>query len=131
MKILHCNLNFKPYDTWFLYDTATDKNRRLLLGKCPNCKKDVVALIEERKSDGKIYNQIETGAIATKLIDNAILKKDIVISASEIAIKKGKPFGLCYGENKEIHNTKGQVVAIRQRRCDWFGQKEILKEIKT
>ena len=43
--------------------------------------------------------------------------------------QKGRPFGLCYGDNKEIHNNKGEVIKIRQSRCDWFGQKEVLKEV--
>lgn len=126
MKITHCNLTFNPYDVWFLYDNASDKNRRLLLGKCPNCNKDVVALVEERKRDSVVFRQVETGAKATKLIDDAILKQDVVYSANELKAKKGNPFGLCYGDNKEIHNNKGEVVKIRVNRCDFFGQKEEL-----
>lgn len=129
MKITHCNLTFNPYDIWFLYDNATDKNRRLLLGKCPICKKDVVTLLEERKKDSKIFCQIESGKKAIKLIDIAILKKDIIYTANEIKNKKGNLFGLCYGDNKEIHNNKGEVIKIRQSRCDWYGQKEVINEV--
>lgn len=126
MKIVHCNRKFKPYDVWFLFDNAINKNRRLLLGKCPNCQKDVVALIEERKSDSKIFNQIETGENARHIIDNVIIKQDVVYSAKDLKIKKGNPTGLCYGDNKEIHNNKGEVIKIRVNRCDFFGQKEEL-----
>ena len=73
-------MTIRPYDVWFLYDNATDKNRRLLLGKCPHCKKDIVLLSEERKSDNRIFNQVESGDKATALIDRAILKKDIVLN---------------------------------------------------
>ena len=129
MKINHCNNDFNSYDVWFLYDNATDKNRRLLLGKCPVCKKDVVALVETRKQDGRIFVQKETGEKAVKLIDDAIVKNDIVYSESELKAKQGNgaPFGLCYGDNKEIHNNKGEVVGIRVNRCDFFGQKELLQ----
>lgn len=124
-------MTFRPYDIWFLFDNSTDKNRRLLLGKCPNCKKDVVVLIEERKRDGKIFKQVETGEKATDIVDKILAKKDVVYSVNELKQKKGKPFGLCYGDNREIHNNKGQVIKIRQSRCDWFGQKEILKEFAS
>ncbi len=130
MKINHCNNNFNSYDVWFLYDNATDKNRRLLLGKCPVCHKDICCLVETRKSDDRIFIQKEVGEKAVKLIDDAILKADVVYSESELKIKQGKgsPFGLCYGDNKEIHNNKGEVVKIRVKRCDWYGQDEIIKE---
>ena len=129
MKINHCNNDFNSYDVWFLYDNATDKNRRLLLGKCPVCKKDVVCLVEERKSDGRIFVQKETGEKAIKLIDNAIIKNDVVYSESSLKIKQGNgaPFGLCYGDNKEIHNNKGEVIGVRVNRCDFFGQKETIQ----
>lgn len=132
MKINHCNNDFNSYDVWFLYDNATDKNRRLLLGKCPVCRKDVVALIEERKSDGRIFVQKEVGLNATKLIDDAIRKKDVVYSESELKIKQGNgaPLGLCYGDNREIKNNKGEVVRIRVKRCDWYGQSEVIKDEK-
>ena len=129
MKINHCNNDFNSYDVWFLFDNATDKNRRLLLGKCPVCKKDVCCLVEERKADGKIFVQKETGEKAIKLIDDAILKRDVVYSESSLKIKQGNgaPFGLCYGDNKEIHNHKGEVIGVRVNRCDWYGQKETIQ----
>jgi hypothetical protein len=133
MKINHCNITFKPYDIWFLYDNATDKNRRLLLGKCPNCKKDIVVLIEERKSDNRIFKQVESGQKAGEILDRAIAKKDVIYSASELSIKQGKgsPLGLCYFENKEIHNHKGEIIRIRRTRCDFYGQKENYQEIAS
>jgi len=128
VKINHCNNDFNSYDVWFLYDNATDKNRRLLLGKCPVCKKDVVALVETRKNDGRIFVQKETGEKAVKLIDDAILKDDVVYSESSLKITQGNgaPFGLCYGKNKEIHKN-GKVVGIQVERCDFFGQKELIQ----
>lgn len=129
MGIVHCNRVFKPYDVWFLYDSATFKKRRLLLGRCPVCKKDVVVLVEERKCDNKKFSQVEIGVKAMGLIDCAIAKRDVVYCVSELRIRKGKPFGLCYGDNKEIRNNKGEVVKIRQSRCDWYAQKELLKEV--
>ena len=129
MKLNHCNNDFNSYDVWFLYDNATDKNRRLLLGRCPVCKKDVVALVETRKNDGRVFVQKETGEKAVKLIDDAILKNDVVYSETSLKIKQGNgaPFGLCYGDNKEIHNHKGEVIGVRVNRCDWYAQKETIQ----
>lgn len=129
VKLTHCNLTFRPYNIWFLYDTATDKNRRLFLGMCPSCKKDVVSLVEERKIDGRVFVQIESGLKGQSLIDNAILKDDIIYSANEFKNKKGLPCGWVHGENKEIHNNKGEVIKIVQKQCDFFGQKRLIKEI--
>jgi len=131
MKINHCMIDFNAYDVWFLFDNAKNKKRRLLLGKCPVCKKDVVCLVEERKTDGVIFVQKEVGAKATKMIDDALYKKDVVYCESELKIKQGngKPLGLCYGDSKELHNNKGEVVKIRVKRCDWYGQEETIKEI--
>lgn len=130
MSIIHCNLSFRPYDVWFLYDNATDKNRRLLLGKCPQCKKNIVVLVEERKTDNRIFTQTECGKKASLILDNIITKNDVIYSASDVSIKQGNgsPFGLCYFENKEIHNSKGKVIQIRRTRCDFYGQKEVYQK---
>ena len=40
--------------------------------------------------------------------------------------RKGKPYGWTYGSNKEIHNNKGEVISIRRRRCDYYGNSEIV-----
>lgn len=129
MKINHCNIDFNSYDVWFLYDNATDKKRHLLLGRCPVCKKDIVVLVETRKNDGRVFVQKETGEKAVKLIDDAILKQDVVYSESSLKIKQGQgaPLGLCYGDNKEIHNHKGEIIGVRVNRCDFFGQKETIQ----
>ena len=43
---------------------------------------------------------------------------------------KNSLFGFCYGENHEIHNSKGEVVEIRQKSCDFFGNKELIFSLK-
>ena len=130
MKLNHCNNDFKTYDVWFLFDNAGFRNRRLLLGTCPVCKKDVVSLIEERKQDGRIFVQQVSGMKAVDLIDNSLEKREINYAEHDLKIKQGKgaPLGLCYGDNKEIHNNKGEVVGIRVNRCDFFGQKETIQD---
>lgn len=125
----HCR-EFKEYDIWYLCNTDQFQDRKLYLGRCPVCLKDIARLDETRISDGKTFKDPAVGyKNVEKLCDK--VRHQIITTAQEITIKKGKPCGLCYGENKEIHNNKGQVIAIRQKRCDWYGQKETIKELKS
>ena len=125
----HCR-EFKEYDIWFLTNTKQFHNRKLYLGRCPVCLKDIARLDEVRISDGKLFKD---SAIGFKSVQKLCYKvrHQISITAQEISIKKGKPYGLCYGENKEIHNNKGKIITVRQKRCDFHGQKEIEKEISN
>lgn len=43
---------------------------------------------------------------------------------------KKAPYGLCYGDNKEIHNSKGEIIEIRQSRCDFYGNKQLVSSVK-
>ncbi len=125
-KIKFSNQSIIPYDIWFLEGTNDFCERKLLLGKTSKYK-DVVSLVEKRILDGRVFIDTQCGAKAEKIIYNErnrimYTRQDVICS------KKGKPFGWTYGENKEIHNNKGKVVAVRQRRCDYFGQSEVVKE---
>ncbi|MDD3238235.1 MAG: hypothetical protein PHV37_09090 [Candidatus Gastranaerophilales bacterium] len=121
----HCK-NFKEYDIWFLDDTKQFSERKLYLGRCPVCLKDIARLDEKRISDGKVFQDKATGFKQVERLCQKV-KHQIKITQQEITIKKGKPFGLCYCSNKEIHNKRGEVIEIRRRRCDFYGQNEIIK----
>lgn len=141
----HCNNNFKPYDVWYLFDIReitkyNDKtgeneivrdgfyNRRLFLGKCPICKKDIVILSETRKKDGQIFTDKKVGQQSQSLVDKVI--NQVNYTRQEVKIKKGKPYKWTYAENKEIHNNQGKVISIKRRACDWYGQSEVREEIR-
>ena len=125
----HCK-EFKEFDIWYLCNTDKFQDRKLFLGKCPICLKDVAKLVETRISDGVKYTNKAVGYKSVmKLCDK--VRHHVITTAQEISIKKGKPYGLCFGDNKEIHNNKGQIIAIKQKRCDWYGQNETIKEIKV
>lgn len=127
-RIRFSNISIIPYDVWFLEGTKHFCERKLLLGRTPK-HKTVVSLIEKRIIDGRIFVDTQCGAKAEKIISNE--KNRIMYTRQDvICSKRGKPFGWTYGENKEIHNNKGEVVAIRQRRCDYYGQSEIVNEKK-
>jgi len=128
LLLKHCR-EFKEYDIWFLNNTQQFQDRKLFLGRCPICLKDVARLDETRISDGRIFRDSAIGHKAvSKLCDK--VRHQIVVTAQEISIKKGKPYGWTYAENKEIHNNKGEVTTVRQKRCDFYGQKEEVKEFK-
>lgn len=124
---IHCNKKFKPVETWFLYPNDDFIKRKLFLGTCPICGADVVKLVETRKSDLKTYQNIFYKKAAVKLI--SLLIKQVEYTDKDIKKIKKNPFGLCYGENVEIHNSKGQIIKIKQKRCDYFGAKELTQII--
>jgi hypothetical protein len=61
LKMRHCNGNFDCDDTWFLKNLNSYtleknlKDRRLLIGVCPHCGKDVVTLEEVRVFDNRYF----------------------------------------------------------------------------
>jgi len=125
---IHCNKKFRPIETWFLYDNKDFTKRKLFLGICPICGADAIKLVETRKSDLKSYQQIFFKSKAVKII--SLLIKQVEYTDKDVKKIKKTPFGLCYGENIEIHNSKGEIVKIKQKRCDYFGNKEIISTIQ-
>lgn len=126
----HCNRKFKPYKTWFLHPNQSFTNRRLEFGICPNdnCQKEMLRLVETRIADNQKFSPI---IISPKAIEKIIkkCKPEIEYIDSDVQKKRTKPFGLLYGTNKIIHNTKGKIIGIRQRACDYYGNNEIVKFI--
>lgn len=124
MKIKFSNEYLIPYDVWFLDSTNEFDERKLLLAKTKK-NKTVVSLIETRTLDKKVFVDTQCGIKAEKIIQNEksriqYTRQDVIMS------RKGKPYGWTYGDNKEIHNNKGEVIAIRRRRCDYYGNSEIV-----
>lgn len=120
-----CARIIKPYDIWFLYDNKNFYHRRLELGVCPKCKRDICLLIETRKADGKIFTDFKRGQYAITLLDTAITQ--LWYRQKDTFAKKGRPYGFIYGENKE-HKKDNQVVVYA---CDFFGNKELLSTRKN
>ncbi len=125
----HCNRNFKPIEIWFLHNNKDFIKRKLYLASCPICGACVVKLAEIRKYDGKLFGRTYYKGEAEKITQKMI--KQVEYTSSDIKKFKKVPCGLCYGENTEIHNTKGEIIEIRQKRCDYFGVKEIILEVKS
>lgn len=128
-KIKFSNLDITPYDIWFLDGTKDFNDRKLLLGRTPKGK-TVVSLVETRIIDLKVYVDTQSGLKAEKIIQNE--KNRVLYTRQEVLLsRKGKPYGWTYGDNREIHNRKGEVVAIRQYRSDIYGNSELVREIKS
>jgi len=124
----HCGRKFRASDVWFLADTKDCSNRTLYIGYCPRCNKTVTRLFETNKTQNKTFNKPKSGLKAEKEIE--LCKSDKLYTYFDLVIEKGKPCGWIYGENKEIRNSKGEVIKIVQKACDYYGQKETIKTIR-
>lgn len=103
--------------------------RKLYLATCPICGACIVKLVETRKYDGAIFSKIFYKKEAEKLTLKML--SQVQYTNLDIIEVKKTPYGLCYGENKEIHNSKGEIIGIKQKRCDYFGNKEVILKIKS
>ena len=124
----HCT-TFMEYDIWFLSNTDKFIDRKLYLGRCPNCLSDIALLRETRIADNKVFDEKAIGYRKVKNICDKV-RHHILFTKLETKVIKGKPCGWIYGENKEIKNKKGQTVKIRQSACDFYNQKELIKVLK-
>ena len=125
----HCHINFRPHETWFLIDTKDFTNRKFHLGTCPVCGKGFGALIETRLSDGKTFTDVVWGTRLDSLSEKLI--KQVNYTSEDVKKFRTSLYGLCYGENQEIHNSKGDIIEIRQKSCDFFGNKKIILSISV
>ena len=120
------NKKIKHKIIWFLADLNSFSERKLYIFEISETKK-VVVLCETDKLKELKFIQKFKGKPALKLLEREKIR--LLYTSDDIKIKKGKPFGWTYGENIEIHNCKGEVIKIKQNRCDYFGQKETIKII--
>ena len=118
----HC-CQFKADDIYYLEETELHTNRMLSIGFCPICHKPVAELAEELFSGG--INRVSvSGVNAQNLMQN--VRNEILYSLREANYRKlrSKPFGWKYGLNKENKNGN-----IKQYACDFYGNKELVKEV--
>ena len=121
----HCKKRFKPLEVWFLKDNENFTRRKFYLATCPICGKGIAKLVETRIADGIIFYDTILGDKLEKITPRLI--KEVDYTNKDLVKIQSAPYGFCYGENKEIHNSKGEVVEIQQKRCDFFGNKQIIK----
>lgn len=121
----HC-CKFKADDIYFLADTELYPQRKLSIGFCPICEKPVAELFQVR-FDNTVERETYSGLKANEIVENN--KESIIYSMRECNYLrfKSKPFGWKYGINKAVViNGKER---IRQYAHDFYGNKELIKEI--
>ena len=118
----HC-ISFDAVEIYCLKETEIYTDRVLSIGFCPLCNKPVAELVEQNFMGG-INKTTAVGINAQNMM--LALKNDIVRAVPKHIKQKRrfKPFGWKYGENKECNNGK-----VRQYACDFYGNKELIKEI--
>ena len=114
----------KHSTVWFLADIKGFTERKLFIFEDVDCSKTITVLEEKSIESGRVFSQKDSGKKADKIIERERIR--LLYTSDDIRIKKGKPYGWTYGDNREIHNRKGEVIAIRRYRRDYYGQKEII-----
>lgn len=122
MFIISGSRKIKHKVVWFLADIKDFTERKLYIFE--DIIKQHTVLEEKNIITGEIFSQKNSGKKAEEIIERERIR--LLYTSDDIRIKKGKPFGWTFGDNREIHNKKGEVVAIRRYRCDYYGQKEII-----
>lgn len=124
--LVHCNSTFKPYVTWFLFPNTNFYNRSIEFGFCPHCNKDIACLFEYRKADDKQIVTYCKRKDVNKLREQH--KHEIEYKSTDLIMAKGMPYRWVYGVNKEKVDKKTGEVSYTQISCDFFGNKEVVKE---
>jgi len=123
----HCNSVFSADDIWFLLDTDEFIKRKLYIANCPICNKEM-ALYCYLQNNGQYCEKYYYSNGARKIKEK--LKKDVASTMLGFKTKYKMPYGLKYGENKEIKRN-GKVVGVRQYACDFWGNKILVKKIEN
>lgn len=101
----------RAIDTWFLFPNLHFKDRKLFVGKCSKCKQSVILLSETRKTDGKIFTQLEVGKRADKVAE--IHLEQIDYTKEDSKLQKSVPFGFVYGKaKKDLKNKRFNIYRI-------------------
>ena len=118
------NRKIKHSEVWFLSDLDDFTNRKIY--KFINLANNKVHIIlsETHIDTKKTYLQKSSGKYALNTLERE--KVRLLYTSYDIIVERGKPYGWTYGENKEIHNRKGEVIRTEISRCDFYGQKELL-----
>lgn len=125
--MLHC-VRFKADDIYYLKDSDLYTSRYLSIGFCPICKKPVAELVEQR-FDGKPQKTTAAGIQADELLSK--INSEISYSVREVNYKRAnsKPYGWRYGINKCVKSGKNEV--IKQYACDFYGNKELIRNVNS
>ena len=123
--LVHCNTKFKPYVTWFLFSSSGFYNRSIEFGFCPHCNKDIACLVEYRKADDVKFTKYVKNKDVNKLREQ--YRNEIDYKSTDLITTKGAPYRWVYGLNQQKIDKKTGEVTIKQTACDFYGNKEVIK----
>lgn len=126
--IVHCNMKFQPDEIRYLYDNTMFTHRKIEIGTCPKCSKQLVRLVEKRIVDGKVFDTTYKEKLAERTLKE--YEDDIMYSTLDQAKQKKVLHGFRYGENYERTNKSTGEVTMTQKAVDFFGNKETVKKFK-
>ena len=126
--LVHCNSKFKPYVTWFLFSSKSFYNRCIEFGFCPHCNKDIACLVEFRKADDVKFVKYVKNKDVNKLREQ--YKNEIDYKSTDLIVNKGTPYRWVYGLNQQKIDKKTGEITYRQTACDFYGNKEVIKDYK-
>lgn len=71
-----CKNSVRIITCWYLFNNREFQNRIAILGQCRRCGEDVILLSEQRKIDGKTFNDLQVGKKARHVLDLIINQVD-------------------------------------------------------
>ena len=118
----HCNIKFKPHETWFLYDNKNFTRRKFYLATCPICQKGLAKLVETRIDDGEVFSEVVSGSKLEKLMPRLI--KEVRYTNEDMKKFKTSPLGFAMEITRRFITPKGKLLR--------FGKQDaIFTEIKN
>jgi len=124
----HCNSVFSAQDIWFLLDCENKTNRKLYIANCPICNKRMALYTFLDKDKNYIFEKYYYSNGADKIKEK--FKYEVTSTMLGFKTKYKQPSGFKFGKNIEVKRN-GEIIAIRQYACDFYGNKILVKQIKN
>lgn len=113
-----CKGTARIFNCWYLFDNKQFDHRIAIIGECRKCGERVVLLREQRKEDGKTFDDLQVGKKAEHII--SLIMNQINYTYDDIKEKDRVPFGWKYGKAIKLKN------GYRILRSDFKGMTEVI-----
>lgn len=127
MKLVcECGYVVNKFEVLILKDKTDFDSRKIVVGLCPIHHRPIVTLIERRIFDKTVFKSENiTGNHAMKILNREF--KNILHKIPRVSSEQLK--GFVYGINKECKDKEGNVVKVEQYSVDFYGTKNLVKEV--